>query len=191
VSDETMTDDYTERADALLRLGFDADEAVLAIAEEFELVDDEDPAVVSAVAAARGAIAAEQEAWPPVTDWDRLDMAFMALRERSMIAQHMAGYTLSDGYSDVVALWDDAGRPAETVGYCYYHQQDAERALAGGGLCLAFGPMAPALEDAEGPRVGQLIAGAMRDAGLTVEWSGTFDERLLLTPFVWRRRIAP
>ena len=38
-----------------------------------------------------------EAAWPPVTDCNRLDAAFNALRGMGIIALHNAGYTLSDG----------------------------------------------------------------------------------------------
>src|SRR5262249_28094424 len=43
----------------------------------------------------------EKASWPPVTDCDRLDRAFEAIRKRGLIALQNAGYTQSDGQSDV------------------------------------------------------------------------------------------
>lgn len=37
-------------------------------------------------------------------------------------------------------------------------------------------------------KVGEEIAAAARDAGLQVEWDGTVDARIALTPLKWRRR---
>src|SRR5262245_35182424 len=40
---------------------------------------------------------AEQESWPNVTDCDRLDRAFAALRAENILAIHNAGLTFSEG----------------------------------------------------------------------------------------------
>ena len=49
-------------------------------------------------------IDAEKETWPAVTDCDRLEAAFAALNSRGLVSLENAGYTQSDGYSDVCDL---------------------------------------------------------------------------------------
>jgi hypothetical protein len=73
----------------------------------------------------------------------------------------------------------------QVMGYCFYHGQDLERAIAGGGLMLAFGNL-----DAEpaGKRaVGELVAAAFRKAGFEVDWNGDPEKRIHLPGIDWKR----
>ena len=47
---------------------------------------------------------------------------------------------MSDGLSDISEYLAENGRDG-ILGYCFYHGQDLERAIAGGGLMLAFGDL--------------------------------------------------
>ena len=105
-----------------------------------------------------------------------------------VIALHDAGYTQSDGYEDVMEEYHES--PDGIVGYCFYHEQDLERAMEGGGLMLAFGPIDPKLEDTEGPTTGQHIVRELEAEGFKVAWDGTFNRRIHLPEFVWRRRVC-
>lgn len=134
------------------------------------------------------AFAAKREArknWPSTTDCDRLDAALAALTTKDIIALQNAGYTQSDGYDDVMQACE--GLPG-AVGYCFYHGQDLDRAVRGHGLYLAFGPIDPALERTEGPRVGALIVEELQRQGLRVEWTGTFDQRIFVPEIDWKKR---
>lgn len=146
-----------------------------------ELVDTE-------VARAFASLREERKSWPARTDCDKLDAVFEALETQGIVTRQIAGYTQSDGYSDVME--DARRRPATdpAIGYCFFHEQDLERAVRGLGLFLAFGPVDPKQEDTEGVRVGELIARALRSQGFEVRWDGTFAERILLPQFDWKRR---
>src|SRR4051812_41321803 len=50
-----------------------------------------------------------EAAWAPVTDCDCLDQAFRVLEGKGVIALQNAGYTLSDGISDVSHVYQEAG----------------------------------------------------------------------------------
>lgn len=84
--------------------------------------------------------AAAEASWPDTTDCDRLDQAFERLNSRGIIALHNAGYTMSDGLSDVSEVLHERGRNG-VIGYCFYHGQDVERAVVGRGLMIAFGDL--------------------------------------------------
>ena len=47
------------------------------------------------------------------------------------------------------------------------------------------------LEETEGPKVGQLIVQQLTDAGLIVDWDGTFAKRMSIPKFNWQRRAVP
>ena len=139
---------------------------------------------------ARSEFQAKREAeatWPPVTDCNRLDAAFDALNGMGIIALHNAGYTISDGISDVAEVLAESDRD-KVKGYCFYHEQDVERAVNGHGLSLAYGDIADA---ATGSRaIGELVKAELVRRGFVVEWDGDEEQRIDLPRIVWQRRTA-
>ena len=125
--------------------------------------------------------------WPQVTDCDRLDAAFDALNGIGIIALHNAGYTISDGISDVSEVLAESDRD-KVKGYCFYHEQDVERAIEGHGLTLAYGD----IEDTAGGKrtIGELVKAELERQGFMVEWDGDPEVRIDLPRIVWQRRAA-
>ena len=72
-------------------------------------------------------------------------------------------------------------------GYTFFHMQDTERAVEGGGLWLNYG----ATDGGESPAlaIGHRIADAFRAAGLAVDWDGDWNKRIHV-PLQWQRRLA-
>jgi hypothetical protein len=64
--------------------------------------------------------ATAEKTWPRVTDCDRLDAVFAELDRGGTIALQNAGYTMSDGYSDVGERLAECDRD-QVKGYCFYH----------------------------------------------------------------------
>ena len=130
---------------------------------------------------------AEEAMWPTETDCDRLDAVFETLERRGIIALQNAGYTQSDGLSDVSEVYNEAGgEESEFDGYCFYHGQDLERVIESGNLYLGFG--AADGNDDKGAEIGHRIKGVFEAAGFTVEWNGSIKSRLLVTGIRWQRR---
>lgn len=129
-----------------------------------------------------------ERSWPVLTDCDRLDKVFHDLHQQGVCALANAGYTMSDGYSDVAEAVAQAPESHYT-GFCFYHGQDVERAVEGDGVMLAFGDLAD--DEARSVRVGQVIAEALRQAGFQVDWDGSTQTRINLPVFDWKRRTAP
>jgi hypothetical protein len=129
-----------------------------------------------------------EQAWPAITDCDRLDVAFWRLHEAGVCAIENAGYTLSDGYTEVSEAVAQAP-PGHYHGYCFYHGQDVERAVQGQGLMLAFGDLKDRKD--EGVAVGHAVVKALAAAGLKAEWSGELGQRIGLPDIDWRRRAPP
>jgi hypothetical protein len=130
---------------------------------------------------------AREASWPEVTDCDRLDRAFAELETRGIVALQNAGTTMSDGLDEV----DEArsARGADSItGYCFFHAQDLERALAGHGLLLAFGAFRD--DDASKVEVGRTIRTVLQQHGLATEWSGDPKTRIQLPKIDWQRRLA-
>ncbi|MCA8985676.1 MAG: hypothetical protein KDA76_18305 [Planctomycetaceae bacterium] len=146
-----------------------ADEAMLrsAVAPEFE----------------KKAIA--EASWPNETDCDRLDRAFDQLNENGIIALQNAGYTMSDGLSDVGEELQQRGR-ANAKGYCFYHGQDLERAVSGGGLMIAFGDLDD--DKTAKTKIGSLVRDVFESHGFSTEWNGDPETRIGIPNIEWKRR---
>ena len=130
---------------------------------------------------------AEQESWPEVTDCDRLDRAFVALRSQGVLGIHNAGYTPSEGIAEMSEQYHVAGGVRSgIVGYCFYHRQSMEKAIKYGTLRLAYGDIDG--DPGRGVEVGNRVRGALEAAGLRVEWSGSIDDTIEITEFRWQRR---
>jgi hypothetical protein len=130
---------------------------------------------------------AEQQSWPEVTDCDRLDRGFAALRTGGILAIHNAGVTPSEGIEEMSSQYRAAGGTASgIVGYCFYDRQEMERALKYHKFYVAYGDIAG--DDRRGIEVGKRIHRELEAAGLRVAWTGSIREKLELTGFHWQRR---
>jgi len=129
--------------------------------------------------------AAAEATWPSTTDCDRLDAAFQALKSQGIIALQNAGYTMSDGISDVAEALHERGRDG-VRGYCFYHGQDLERAVNGGGLMLAFGDLDDNKEQKK--QIGSLVKEVVESFGVAAEWNSDPETRLSLPRIDWKRR---
>jgi hypothetical protein len=125
--------------------------------------------------------------WPAVTDCDRLDAAFKTLDSLGILALQNAGYTMSDGHSEAHEALTRAvsGR---YFGYCFYHGQDLERAVTGGGLMIAFDDLEG--DGASKSAVGRLLRETLEQAGLACEWNGDPEQRIGIPGFDWKRRFV-
>ncbi|WP_407659928.1 DUF6891 domain-containing protein [Hyalangium gracile] len=97
--------------------------------------------VREAIAAAFAKRAEEQSPWPSVTDGDRLRAAFAELEQRGIVALEHCGVTQDEGIhqaAEVSLARDELGEA--THGYCFFHAQDAWRAVHGD---LRLRPIAP------------------------------------------------
>lgn len=185
-----LSEETLREIDTLVRSGFESRERVIEIfCEEMYAPGDLDPGEVSS--AVDAAIQAHEQAkadWPEITDCDRLASAFTKLTSEGIICLHNAGNTQSDGFDDFRGLYRNHPARGSVRGYCFYHRQDTERAVEGGGLFLAFGPADSRLEESEGPVIGRLIVTTLTAAGLQPQWDGTFAERIFLPEFIWQKR---
>ncbi len=169
---------------------YDADEVFDSIVDDvwFDVDDEEDAWLRKAIRREFRKKRAEERNWPAVTDCDRLDQVFNALRGRGVLTRHRCGLTIQDGLDVIDDLYAEAGgERSGLIGYCFYHLQDMEAALWGEvGLWLAFGSFPPSRERAT--EVGQRVREEFERAGLAVAWDGTARSRLLLKGFRWQRR---
>ena len=162
-------DEIREMMDDILEPDCDVDELEAFLEQEFERK-----------------VAAEAS-WPSETDCDRLDRVFDRLHEEGICALSNAGYTMSDGRSDVAEAVGQAPK-GHYHGYCFYHGQDVERAVDGHGLMIAFGNLTD--DDERSLAVGHRIAEALSLAGYEVSWNGAVATRINISSLDWKRRQA-
>jgi hypothetical protein len=186
-----MLPEPREQIGVLVRSGFYPKEVIVEIVcKELHAPGELDADEVSSVLNLEfQKLAAEQSSWPDVTDCDRLDNVLAALNHQGVVALQNAGYTPDEGYDSVWEAYPDASDDERTIGYCFYHGQDMERAVRGGGLCLAFGPVDPSEEETKGPVVGRIIQQELEKAGFQVQWDGTFTQRIFVPSVDWKRRL--
>jgi hypothetical protein len=187
---EMLDAEVLDEISTLVRTGFyDKSRLMVIFLEEMYAPGELDSAPVSAaIDAETKKWTDEKKQWPAVTDCDRLDKAFAAINKRGVIAIQNAGNTQSDGYDDFRDAYDRHPKKSSVIGYCFYHGQDLERAVRGGGLFLAFGPTDPSFEETQGPLIGEIVREELERVGLTVEWDGTFANRMHLPCFDWQKR---
>lgn len=124
---------------------------------------------------------------------DRLDAAFDELNATGIVAVQGAGYTMSDGWSDVNAIATrlaEADAKKRPHGATFFHQQDLERAVAGRGLLLAFGAYEDddAKHDAASIAVGKRVCEVLNKHGVPTTWDESVEQRIAIPPFEWRKR---
>ncbi|KUJ62813.1 hypothetical protein AR687_05285 [Flavobacteriaceae bacterium CRH] len=132
---------------------------------------------------------AESKQWKSPTDTERLIKAFDELCDENIIALHNAGFTTSDGESEVVEVETELREnEVESDGYCFYHEQDLARAVAveDPGLFIAFQKVDN--EDAETTiEVGKKVAEVLRNNGFDVNWNESPKTKIEIPGFRWQK----
>lgn len=135
---------------------------------------------------ARAAHEAAAATWAGETDNDRIAKAFAEMNAAGIVARERLGQSLSDGEYDIDEIVDEMIANGETVrGNVFYHAQDAERAMTGGGLMLAFTGDRTGAEAAR--LIGNEIVAILERNGLKPVWNGDPDHRIKVD-MEWRRR---
>jgi len=163
---------------------YDADDVHQMIDDILE--DDADEAMLRAVVQPEFEKKVNAEStWPAETDCDRLDRVFDNLNNKGIIALQNAGYTMSDGLDDVGEVLHQRGRD-NVIGYCFYHGQDLERAVHGGGIMLAFGDLDD--DDTKKLQIAEIVKATVEEHGFSVEWNGDPGTRINVPSIDWKRR---
>ncbi|GGV41311.1 hypothetical protein GCM10010495_68570 [Kitasatospora herbaricolor] len=175
--------DAQERARELIRGGFqEPDEIVESLVDFLEdqgLTEEQAEQIVVPLWEER---LAEQAGWPAVTDVDRLVEAFDSLEADGIVAAMDFTCCSSCGYAEIGGEADEDSR-----GFVFFHEQDTERAVAGGGLTLRYGGFRHSEE--ETAEVGRDVVAALAEAGLNARWTGSPDETITVTPLNWLHRL--
>ena len=126
---------------------------------------------------------------PRPTPLDRLQAAFDALDQAGIMARHYptAGRSQAEAQiHDELGVAKHQGKAYR--GYCF-HDQHAVRLMFEDALAFCFGPAEVPTSYAqlwgEQTKVGTAIAGALEDAGFTVDWSGRPADVIHVAGVVW------
>lgn len=186
MSYSSTADELREHVRVQVALGYhDADWIADEAASMFE-VDEE--VVAPIVDECITALAAE--AWPEVTDCDRLDAAFAGLDRAGVRARQHFACCNRCGHHEMtedIHLARELG--AKIEGYTFYHRQDAEAVVTSGLLRIRYATLGG--EDEADAALGWRIVAALREQGFSPVWSGDPFETIVLQGFVWRRREWP
>ncbi|MFI8080604.1 DUF6891 domain-containing protein [Kitasatospora sp. NPDC086009] len=179
-----------ERARELIRCGFqEPDEIAESLVDEFEDQGLEPEDAEEIVAPLWQERLAEQASWPETTDVDRLEEAFDALEEQGIVAAMDFTCCANCGYAEIGGEADEDSR-----GFVFFHQQDTEGAAAGRGLMLRYGGFRADGGSAEPAElrtveIGRAVVAALEAAGLPVEWDGSPEKAIWVTPLTWLNRL--
>ena len=192
-----MTMDEAELLDELhgyvrrkVAAGFDGPDEIVQDTMEY-LEEEIDPELLQARATALvGELLAEhlreQQGWPATTDCDRLDQAFRELEREGIVCRQNFTCCMSCGSSEIWGEIEQArARGIDVRGYAFYHSQDTDAAVDGGGVYLAYAGVAPG--DEADVAVGQAIEDALQRSGLRTSWDGSRQRRIYVE-LEWRRR---
>ncbi len=175
-----------------VRAGYRGEQSLLAHLEEVVRGEGGDSdAVAELLAYAREVLderVQEEVRWSEPTTNDRIRRAFEELNARGILALENAGYTLSDGREDARAAAEMSYVPPR--GATFFHGQDVERAVMGGGLMLAFGSFEedPGKREAADLAIAREVRETLARHGVQTEWDGSAKTRIHIPPFEWRNR---
>lgn len=183
ISPRSLEPDFVEAIDEMVscevRGGYTPLGEVIDRAMEYASVDDpSDQELAYAqqqLAQALRKQAVEQEAGEG--DYERMKRAFAALEADGVVCREDYTCCMTCGSAQI---WDEIKTMLENGtmvnGYVFFHQQDTERAVDGGGVYFAYG----ATDDGDDASVaiGQRLADALGAQGLEVEWDGSIHKRI-------------
>lgn len=154
-----------------------------------EQSDDKDMLLSLVGETFEGKLAAEQ-AWDAITDVDKLDAAFNAIRDSGVLALHNAGWDKSEAFQACLEQYRSEGSPQELFGICYYTSQDVEGAIDNHYIFLGVSSTRPETEAEDALRAAKLICEEIGNQGLIVEWDGDVSRRIKVK-MRWEKRASP
>jgi hypothetical protein len=174
-------EEIEEVARPLVHGGFlDQEEAVEAVVESFEdqYAEEDLAAVVDRLWRER---LAEQAGWPAETATERVLAALESLSERGIVAR--ADFTCCGtcGAAEIGAEASEGDR-----GYVFFHQQNTESAVVGGGLYLSYGTF----DGTDSTVIGHEVVSAMTVIGQSTVWNGSARQCILVSPLEWQLRLV-
>lgn len=192
-TERKLVDEIRARAALDVAIGFDSDEEIVeSVVAIFDgEMDDAHLRQLADefVAAAANAHGKAQAAWPKETDCDLLDRAFSELNRSGIVARQHFSCCGTCGVREIYDEMDHAAEQGQRVrGYTFFHVQDSEHAVDGGGLFLNYGSTEEG--EAAAVAIGHEIVDALERHGLKTTWNGDWSKRINVS-IDWKRRRAP
>ena len=166
------------------------EEILLELTEDFDTPMSERDRrieVRNALITATQVLVEEQESWPVLTDYDRLELAMDTLEDNGVVAR--ANFTCCGncGAAEIAAEIEDYEALGQVArGYVFFHQQDTESAVEGHGLYFSYGA-AHSDHDAAHIAIAQELFDLLVGVGLKPHWDGKIDHRVGVV-LDWKRR---
>jgi len=140
------------------------------------------------------ALLKETKHWKSPSDVDLLIKVFHTLANNKIIALHNAGYTTREGeeeVADVLKVLKNKYKK-RPKGFCFYHQQDLERATTSNisNLLLAFGTLEE-YNDKNTILIGKQIVATLREYGFKINWDESASKRIEILNFKWQKLYDP
>ncbi len=115
--------------------------------------------------------------------------AFDELNQQGIIAFHNAGYTTTDVYDNIREVLQVRKKKHIKVstGYCFYPQQDLERAMDADMsiLYLSFGSVSKG-DEKKSIKIGKQIVKVLKKYHFKINWNQTQDEKIEILNFKWK-----
>lgn len=136
----------------------------------------------------------ESKKWKEPTDVSLLIKAFKELNKNGIIAFHNAGYTSSDGVDNVKEVLQkrktkhiDMGK-----GYCFYHQQDLERAMDPdiSSLYVSSGALGKDGKNSDEGIAKQIIK-TLKKYNFKIKWDENESTKIQIVDFKWQNLYNP
>ena len=131
----------------------------------------------------------ERQNWKSPTDTEKLIKAFNDLCKENIIALHKAGYTTSDGESDVAEVEAELRKSGViSDGYCFYHEQDLARAISpeDSRLTIAFNKIDNS-NDEVAIQVGRRVVKKLKEHGFDIIWNENATRKIEISNFKWEK----
>lgn len=120
-------------------------------------------------------------------DSDRLDVAFATLCARGVLARQGIGWSTREGLTSILEEAHTLRQGgADARGYAFFCDQEIDSAIEHDRLLIAFGAVSGHRDASRA--VGDEVAAALREAGLSVQWDGDRANEIVVEPFRWFRR---
>lgn len=156
--------------------------------QEYER-DELEPKVTELTDAAIAAHHKRQARWKRDTDCDRLDQAFAELERQGVVARQNFTCCSTCGHyeigDEIATFRKKKKKSAPVSGYAFYHMQDTESAVEGGGIYIKYDTLSN--DEAQKVAVGEAIVAALTAAGLRPEWDGDPNTGVFVN-VTWRKR---
>ena len=125
--------------------------------------------------------------WQKPTDFERLVKVFDQLNKEKIVSLHKAGYTRQDAEGDCHDVIEDLkAMEIKAKGYCYYHAQDLERAIAEEAM-LFIGYDSTEQNDEKAREVANTIISTLQNNGFETKWNGSLNSRIEIKNINWQK----